>query len=288
MTILALRLASRVNAVSDLHAEKAKDIWADHPMVAITNGVHVPTWDRVKDSSTIWQAHQENKRKLLEVIAKKTGQQWNENDLLIGWARRMVSYKRPLALFADKARLASLLKNSDRPVRIVMAGSAHESDIEGARMLEELQRMIVTEFDGYVVYVPNYNIKLGEIMTAGTDVWLNTPVLGFEACGTSGMKACLNGSLPCSTKDGWVHEVNLFGIGWVLDSEAITDSLLHTIKDQIVPMYYDKNHQGMPANWVENMKHARELILNEYSATGMLREYIERMYLPAVLQLQTT
>lgn len=302
MTILAMRLASRINAVSKLHAEKAKAIWTDHPMIAITNGVHLGTWDKIEeklqsgkdaepqrkevDSGTLWNKHQENKRELLSLIQKKAGQSWNENDLLIGWARRMVNYKRPLAIFQDKERLLRLLKDTKRPVRIVMAGSAHESDTDGAKILEELQRMITTEFDGYVVYLPNYNVKLAKVMTAGCDVWLNTPVVGFEACGTSGMKACMNGVLPATTKDGWTNEVELYGIGWPLDTDAITDSILSTIEHNIVPMYYYKNLNGAPEAWIENMHHARQLITNDYSATRMLRQYVELMYLPAVAALQ--
>jgi starch phosphorylase len=325
MTNLALRMASRINAVSSLHAQKAKDLWPDHPMFPITNGIHIRTWDKIGKSeirdpkseinpndknlkeqnvlnlessnleivsnfdihiSDFWLRHQENKKELLQVIEKKTGQQWSENDLLIGWARRIVGYKRPLALFQEKERLTKLLKNEKQPLRVVLAGSAHESDTEGATMLEDLQKMIVEEFDGYVVYLPNYNVKVGKMMTAGCDIWLNTPVVGFEACGTSGMKACLNGVLPCTTKDGWVDEIDLYGIGWTLDNASITDSLLSTLENYILPMYYLKDEKAMPTAWVENMKHSREMILSNYSASRMLKQYIELMYLQSLASLK--
>jgi starch phosphorylase len=319
MTVLALRMSSRVNAVSKLHAEKAKSLWADYETQAVTNGIHIPTWDKVNFQKTqniqsgsesgtqivresepaespsfpsvlnpenLWSKHQENKRELLKVIQEKTGQVWDEDVMLIGWARRIVGYKRPLALFQEKERLLHLLKDAKRPVRVVMAGSAHESDEEGAQMLEELQRLIVTEFDGYVVYLPNYNLRIGGLMTAGSDVWLNTPIVGFEACGTSGMKGCLNGVLPVSTKDGWVYEVDTYGIGWIVDSDKVTDSLLTTLEYQILPMYYERDANGVPAAWVENMMRARKLILDEFSGTRMLRGYIEQMYLPTMQSLQ--
>ena len=291
MTTLALRMASCVNAVSKLHAEKAKVIWTDHQMNAVTNGIHIPSWDKLgthtSDGKVFWDAHLENKRALLEVIEQKTGQSWDERSLLIGWARRIVGYKRPLALFQAKEWLLRLLKDQDRPVRIVMAGSAHESDDEGAHMLEELQRLIVTEFDGYVVYLPNYNLGLGGLMTAGSDIWLNTPIVGFEACGTSGMKAALNGSLPMSTKDGWVYEVDTYGIGWILESDKVTESALSTLEYQIIPMYFERNQDGLPAEWLENMYRARALILHHFSATRMLRQYIEEMYVPTIQGLET-
>ncbi len=109
-------------------------------------------------------------------------------------------------------------------------------------------------------------------LTSGTDVWLNTPVVGFEACGTSGMKAMLNGSLPCSTRDGWVDEAELDQIGWLLDSSKVNDSLMVTLEKQIVPAYYGNG------SWAERMTLARELAKSQFSATRMLREYVEMLY----------
>lgn len=317
MTNLALRMADHISAVSNLHAEKAKDLWPDFSMVPITNGIHVGTWDKLGKSqirnpksetneknqnindqkvsnlensnlgivsnfdirtSDFWSRHQENKRELLAYIKKKTAQVWDENTLLLGWGRRMVGYKRPLALFQQKEKLLHLLKDEKRPVRIIMAGSAHESDTIGADTLEELQRLIVSDFDGYVAYLPNYNMKTAKLMTSGCDIWLNTPVVGFEACGTSGMKACLNGVLPCTTKDGWLADVELFGVGWVLDSDTITESLMQIIEREIIPMYYFKDKEGVPGAWVDNMLHARKMILENYSTTRMLKEYFENLY----------
>ncbi len=298
MTTLALRMSSHTNAVSKLHAEKAKEIWKEYPMKAVTNGIHIHNWDKIgklriengelsgADKENFWRKHQQNKKELLDLIQKKTGQVWDKNDLLVGWARRMVAYKRPLAIFQDQDRLLQLLTNKKAPLRIVIAGSAHESDLEGAQMLEELQRMIVTRFDGYVVYLPNYSLKEAKYLTSGCDVWLNTPVVGFEACGTSGMKACLNGVLPLSTRDGWVDEIDLYKIGWQIDSNDITESLLTTLQQHIIPLYYGKNVTGISEDWIENMVNARKLVIERYSTTRMLYEYFETMYLPTLTTLQ--
>ncbi len=310
MTLLSMRMASRINAVSKLHAKKAEEIWPDHPMISVTNGIHLGTWDRIGeelhsvkaakvqsynnsetlnhwsfDPKEFWNKHQENKRELLRLINEKTGKTWDENHLLLGWGRRIVPYKRPLALFQNKEKLLKLVTDSRRPVRIVLAGSSHESDTEGAGMLDAIRFLLDSELGEYITYLPDYNINLAKIMTSGTDVWLNTPVVGFEACGTSGMKASLNGVLPCSTKDGWVAEVDLYKIGWVLDSDNITDNLLDILEHNIIPEYYFKNTEGVPEAWIDNMKNARELILNEFTTTRMLVEYFTQMYLPVLSEL---
>lgn len=277
LTTLALRMSGKVNAVSNLHAQKAAVIWPDHPMLPITNGIHLPTWDSDGANIKLLEQHQRNKQQLLSYIAEKTGEQWNQETLLLGWARRMATYKRPLALFADIKRFVSLAAKTNREIKVVLAGQAHESDTDGAAALVQLQELITTTCKGMVVYLPDYRLSLAKMMVSGTDVWLNTPVVGFEACGTSGMKAALNGSLPATTNDGWVAEVNLYGIGWMLDSENVTKSLLDVLERDIVPLYYeDKTH------WHENMQHGRELILHEFSATKMLRKYIEYMYTEAI------
>jgi glucan phosphorylase len=107
---------------------------------------------------------------------------------------------------------------------------------------------------------------------------MNTPILGFEASGTSGMKAALNGVLPFSTRDGWVAEVDLFGIGWPLNSDRIGADLLDVLERDIAPMYYRRNEDGIPGDWEENMRRARMFILERFSATRMLKEYTELLY----------
>ncbi len=274
MTMLAMRAAGKINAVSKLHASKAREIWTDHPMIPITNGIHIPTWDMV-GNAPIWDKHKENKRKLLQIIAERSGMAWDEKVLLLGWGRRMVRYKRPLALVERLKQFGEMARDVDRPVRVVFAGISHPSDEDGKLLLEELQYRLESDLRGVAVYLPHYNLELSKAMTAGTDVWINTPVVGFEACGTSGMKAALNGSLPLSTRDGWVDEIEMFGVGWGLQDAELTDQMLKTLQEQILPLYYKQNQDGVPEEWVRMMKNAREMIINEFSMTRALRQYLE-------------
>jgi starch phosphorylase len=286
MTILAMRSAGKINAVSKLHATKAKDIWSDHPMVPVTNGIHLPTWDKIGEGA-IWMTHRENKRKLLALIAERTGTVWEDTDLLLGWARRMASYKRPLALVERLKQFGEMARSTDRPVRVVFAGLSHPADTDGQELLEELQYRLVSDLKGVAVYLPHYNLELSSLMTAGCDMWINTPVVGFEACGTSGMKAALNGALPMSTRDGWVAEIEMFGVGWVLPDTDLTDSMLEALGSQILPMYYDRNDQGIPEAWLKMMQNARELVKNEFSMSRALRQYLDLIATSSATSLGT-
>ncbi|MBA3724162.1 MAG: alpha-glucan family phosphorylase [Candidatus Levybacteria bacterium] len=271
MTVFAMRLAGKINGVSKLHAREANKVWAEYTLEPVTNGIHIPSWE---NSAT----HKESKQKLLDYIANETGQKWQENELVLGWARRMVRYKRPLALFGELEKFIALAKNSNRPVRVVMAGISHQADDEGRELIGQLQELLKKDLAGSVVYLADYNKTLGKIMISGCDVWLNTPVVGSEACGTSGMKASLNGVLPLSTKDGWLDEVDVNKIGWCVASDTIQYSLLQTLEEQVIPTYYAEDK----STWNELQKNGRELILHQFSATRMLRDYFEKTYLPII------
>jgi len=282
MTMLALRMAGVINAVSELHSDKAREIWRDHPMVSVTNGVHLPTWDVVGDTyraGSFWKKHQERKRELLEYVRLKTKRDWKEDALLLGWARRVVKYKRPLSLIEDVQGFAKIARDAKQPVRVLFSGHPHPSDEAGQQLLAELRKIVDHDLQDVAVYLPDYGMETAKMMVSGCDVWLNTPVVGFEACGTSGMKAALNGVLPCSTNDGWIHEADLFKVGWLLDSGNITESLLGVLQNDIAPMYYDRNQDGVPAVWEEHMRNARDMVTNQFSATRMLAKYIQLMYL---------
>ncbi|CAN5293166.1 hypothetical protein BH10PAT2_BH10PAT2_1620 [soil metagenome] len=276
MTMLGLRSAGVINAVSKLHQEKAAEIWHDHPMIAITNGIHIPTWDKVGDTEQIWSKHQENKRALLQLIEQETQEKWDENTILLGWARRIVQYKRPLAVIERLKWFCEIAKASDQPIRLVYSGLAHPADEDGTRTLEELQYRLSNDLKGIAVYLPNYNKELSKVLTAGCDMWVNTPVVGFEACGTSGMKAALNGSLPLTTKDGWIHEIEMYQVGWLLDDANVTNDILEKLVNEILPIYYQRNEQNIPEAWIMMMKNARNLIVNNFSMTRALHEYLEK------------
>lgn len=282
MTLLALRTAGKINAVSKIHAKKAKEIWKEYPMIPITNGIHIKTWDNTCIRDEIWEKHRKNKRILLEFIRKTAGVEWDENTLLLGWARRIVGYKRPLALFDNLEQFKNLAISSDRPIHVVISGLPHESDAEGLVILEHIQKIVTEDLKGIVVYLPGYNMSIAKLLVSGCDIWLNTPVVGFEACGTSGMKAALNGVLPCSTADGWVAETELYGVGWLLQSENLSDDILSVLKQYIIPLYYKRDNNGIPKQWVKMMQNARDMIINQFSATQMLRKYIEEFYLSVI------
>lgn len=276
MTMLALRSAGKVNAVSKLHAKQASSIWTDHPMVPVTNGIHLPTWDKV-GNNPIWEAHRENKRKLIKLVEERTGTVFEERELIIGWARRMVKYKRPLALVERLKQFGDIARSSEKPLRVIFAGISHPADEDGHEILQELQYRLSSDLKGVAVYLPHYDLETAQVMTAGCDIWLNTPVVGFEACGTSGMKAALNGVLPFSTRDGWMDEVEMLKVGWPIEDNEITEQILDLLKTQILPLYYTRNDQGIPEEWVMMMQNARDLIVNGYGMSRAFRQYLELM-----------
>lgn len=282
MTLLSLRMAGKINAVSKLHSEKAREIWKDYHMAAITNGINVQRWDKIKKKEKMREKHLENKRLLLNFIRKYSGEVWDESTILLGWARRIVNYKRPLALFEDPEGFRQLATSTDKPVRVVISGLSHAEDMQGQQILEQIEKIVKKDLKGFVVYIPRYNLETAKLLVSGCDVWLNTPVVGFEACGTSGMKAALNGVLPCSTADGWVAEADLSEPGWFLENENVSRDLLHLLKDQILPLYYGDAEGDKKDAWLQKMISAREMILNQFSATTMLRNYIEEFYLPLI------
>lgn len=282
MTTLSLKFARKINGVSALHSRKAGEIFSPYKTENVTNGIYVKGWDLLKtdDKNEIWVKHQENKKALLSVIKEKTGESWDENILLIGWARRFVPYKRPLSLLENIPELKKIAEAKGREIKIVFAGPASEGDKEGNELLKEARRIIADDLKGVAVYLPNYNLELAKLLTSGCDVWINTPVVGSEACGTSGMKAGLNGVLPLTTKDGWVDEVDLNNIGWILDDVSINNNILNILDKNVVPMYYDHLENPNDSEWLTRMKNARSLIQDQFSMSRALRQYIENIYLP--------
>ena len=202
--------------------------------------------------------------------------------MLIGWARRIVPYKRPLALLENIKALKELAQRKRQEIKVVFAGHTSAGDEEGEKIFKEVRRLISEELKGIAVFLPNYNLELAKLLTSGCDLWLNTPVVGSEACGTSGMKAALNGALPLTTKDGWVDEVDLTGIGWIMEDTDINHKILDILDKSVVPMYYKhlENPNDSSSEWLARMERARQLILDKFSMTRALREYIENIYLP--------
>jgi len=287
-TMLCLRLSGKMNTVSDLHNEEAKKIWRDREIETVTNGIFLPFWDKINsdNENDFFPKHQENKRKLLAVIKEKTKENWSENELLIGWARRIVAYKRPLAILENLEEFKKLATNSGRPIKIVFAGISHENDAEAANLLNKLQSIVQNELKTTAVFLKNYNIELAELLIAGCDIWLNTPIVKSEACGTSGMKAALNCVLPLTTRDGWVNEARLQKVGWTAHDPNLSADLIRLLENEIAPLYYQHLNIPIGSDWVKRMVEARKMIINNFSATRVLKDYMEKMYLPIITNLQ--
>jgi starch phosphorylase len=213
--------------------------------------------------------------------------------LTIGFARRVPTYKRLTLMLHDPERLRALLTHPTRPVQIVIAGKSHPADDEGKRLIQQLvefsQGKDVRE---RIHFLPNYDIGMAQLLYPGTDIWLNNPLRPLEACGTSGMKAALNGSLNLSILDGWWNEYYDEEDGWAIPSaDSAGDaaerdaleaaSMYDLVEHQIAPRFYDRGPDGVPTRWVANIRHTLATLSPELSAGRMVREYVERLYLPA-------
>lgn len=301
MTRLALSLSGYTNGVAERHAETASKMFPDVPIRSITNGVHPSTWthpqfaelfdrhiphwrhepevlsfaDQIPDED-IWSAHQEAKRELLALTMQATEQRFDLDLPLIGFARRMTAYKRPDLLFGDLDRLRRVAQK--HPFQIVFAGIAHPSDLPGLKLIEELHEYIgALAADVSIAFLPAYNMALARHLVAGSDIWLNTPLPPYEASGTSGMKAALNGVLNLSVLDGWWVEGCVEGVtGWSIDSRggADVDALLFKLQENVLPLY-----AGQRDRWVFMMKQAISKLGPMFNSHRMIRRYASEAYL---------
>ena len=285
MTEFALKTSSKASAVSQIHFDLCKNVWPEYDCVGITNGVHMPTWQDEairnavsnKDDNWLWQAHIKNKEILADYVGVHTGFSYDPHWLVVGWARRIAGYKRPQAIFEDIDRLAKLITDEKRPVMLLMSGRAHVRDTSAKATLQEIITYMQDKLAGHALYIPNYNMDVANHMVRGCDVWLNTPVLGQEASGTSGMKAFANGVLQLTVEDGWAAEVEWNNLGWTLDSNHLSPTLYLRLEKDIVPLYYNRDELGVPRDWVERMRRSVEES-SRFSTDRMLREYREQLY----------
>ena len=215
------------------------------------------------------------------------------NILTIGFARRVPTYKRLTLMLHDTERLRALLTHPERPVQLVIAGKSHPADDEGKRLIQKLvQFASEPDVRKRIVFLPNYDIGMAKLLYPGTDVWLNNPLRPLEACGTSGMKAALNGSLNLSILDGWWNEFYDGENGWAIPSadsagdaaerDALeAESLYDLIEHQVAPRFYTRDGDGVPRGWTAWMRHTLSTLSPALSADRMVREYVERLYVPA-------
>jgi len=258
----------------------------------------------------LWAVHQILKRKLIGAMVERArqcstereckarqvlamGSLLDQNTLTIGFGRRFAAYKRPELIFHDVERLKRIVIDRWHPVQIIFAGKSHPADLPSKQLLRDVYGLATDrEFQGRIAFVEDYDIHMAHYLVQGVDVWLNTPRRLYEACGTSGMKAAVNGVLHLSVRDGWWYEGYNGGNGWAIgyevdaydpmvedksDAEALHDLL----EQQIVPLYYQRDRNGVPHGWVHMVKEAISSIVPRFSTRRMLKEYIEQMYILA-------
>ena len=348
MTVLALKLSHRPNAVSSLHAQVSRAMWAplfpgrrdEHvPIGHISNGVHVRSWlaPQIKqlydrhlgtdwqargnepamweaiddiDDGELWETHQTLKAQLIAVARRRAAihaerrserpaviaalrRILSPDALTIGFARRFATYKRANLVLQDLEVVASLINDAQMPVQFIFAGKAHPHDVPGKRVLQQIARLMHDRrFAGKILFVEDYDINVGRHLVQGVDVWLNTPRRPLEACGTSGQKVVLNGGLNLSVLDGWWAEaydgLNGFAIdpGEVHSSSEVhdardADALLRVLRDDVVPLYYERDNEGLPREWIRRIKRAIRTLGWRFSVDRMVMDYVLRSYIPA-------
>jgi len=215
--------------------------------------------------------------------------------LTIGFARRVPSYKRLTLMLRDPDRLKSLLLHPERPVQLVIAGKSHPADDGGKRLIQEIVRFADDpEVRHRIVFLPNYDIAMAQPLYPGCDVWLNNPLRPYEACGTSGMKAALNGGLNLSILDGWWDEWYDGQNGWAIPSaDGVEDpdrrddleaqALYDLIEHEVAPRFYDVDEQGVPTRWLEMVRHTLKSLGPKVLATRQVRDYVRDLYAPAAV-----
>jgi starch phosphorylase len=306
MTFLAISLCRHINGVAKKHGEVARHMFAGYKIDAITNGVHAATWtspsfarlfDRhipgwqqdnyslryavsVQDNE-IWNAHQAAKKRLLQYADRETNAGLDTEVLTIGFARRSTAYKRPDLVFDDCDRLRRISQNVGR-LQLIFAGKAHPKDEGGKRLIQhviQIGRSLGP--DVVVAFLPNYDMELARLLTAGVDLWLNTPEPPLEASGTSGMKAALNGVPSLSVLDGWwiegcVEDLTGWAIGTLNQPDDRTrdaQSLYEKLEQKIVPTFYRQRDQ-----YIEIMRHTIALNGSFFNTQRMLQQYVAKAY----------
>jgi len=309
MTLLALRFSRYANGVSMQHAKVSRALFPEFALDSITNGVHAPTWvsepiQKMLDANfspwrrdnlymrnaiditeeEILSVHAQNKAALLAEVAQRTGQAFDPKVLTLGFARRAATYKRATLMFADTARLAEIATNAGG-LQIIYAGKAHPQDEPGKALIQQVVADAARLSNDMlrVVYLENYDWKLGAMLTAGVDVWVNTPRRPYEASGTSGMKAALNGVPSLSILDGWWIEGCIEGFtGWAIedgaDDAAEADSLYRKLETAVVPLYRDA-----PEKWARLMRATLAFNGSYFNTNRMVKQYTRNAYYPANL-----
>ena len=268
------------------------------------------TWKQSADipSSELWEAHRRRKRRLVSFVreravasalarnapapvVERAGEVLDPAALTIGFARRFATYKRATLVFRDLPRLKRILTNPTMPVQLVISGKAHPKDIPGKGLIREIVQLSRDpELRGRVVFVEDYGIEVAGEMVQGVDLWLNTPRRGEEACGTSGMKAGINGVLSLSILDGWFDEAAEDSGGWAIGNrepyspdrdEAHAAAIYSLLENEIVPLYYSDRVEDVPVKWMQRVKQSLSYVSAHYNCRRMVEDYRSQLYEPA-------
>jgi starch phosphorylase len=267
-------------------------------------------WKAVYDIPDVdlWTIRKHYKRMLVSFMRDRARRKWvthtqhpvqtiasgvlvEPSSLMIGFARRFPTYKRATMILRDIPRLVRLITDPARPVHILYAGKSHPNDEPGKRLIQDLYRVIKNaDTAGRMVFIEDYDMNVARYLVHGVDVWMNTPRRPHEASGTSGMKAALNGALNFSVLDGWWPEAWNGKNGWRIGTEqayasdeaqdaADSKSLFDTLENELIPLYYDKDEDGIPHRWLQWVKESIVTCAPEFSTRRMVSQYFDTMYL---------
>lgn len=297
--------------------------WLSEPVTKLLNeyigpdyihcGDNDAHWHKVLEISDdeIWQAHHKNKQNLASFIRGKLRDDltarghaepnivkltrlFNPEFLTVVFARRFAHYKRATLILEDKERLQRILKDSKKPLQLIFAGKAHPADTAGKNMIKEIIDFTRQyEVQDRVLFLEDYDINIARHLAWGADVWLNTPLTENEACGTSGMKAAINGVLNLSVLDGWWPEGYDGQNGWAITAGefykesqlreiAEADQIYDLLENQITELYYDRNEVGIPEGWVKMMKESIHSVCSKFNMNRVLSDYLTKLYKPAI------
>lgn len=291
--------------VFELAAEAGVDVDTDDPEAF---------WDAVDKipGTAVWATKRVLRERLVEDARRRVARSWAKRGsapaelgwidnaldpdvLTIGFARRVPSYKRLTLMLSDPERLKRLLLHPERPVQLIIAGKAHPADDGGKKLIQEMVKFADDpEVRHRIVFLPNYDIAMAQPLYPGCDVWLNNPLRPYEACGTSGMKAALNGGLNLSILDGWWDEWYDGNNGWAIPSaDGVDDqdrrddieatALYDLIENEVAPRFYDVDADGVPTRWLEMVRHTLKSLGPKVLATRMVRDYVRKLYAPAAI-----
>jgi len=266
-------------------------------------------WEKVQNipDPELWNVHEIRRRRLIafarqrlqkQLIAKgasnllvnESQEALNPVALTIGFARRFATYKRAYLIFKDPERLLKILNNPEYPVQLVFAGKAHPQDQAGKELIKNIITFMSAEhLRKKIAFIEDYDINVARYLVSGVDIWLNTPLRPFEACGTSGMKAACNGVLNFSVLDGWWDEAYDLKNGWAIGNrEVYTDkqyqdeveskAIYSILEKDIIPLFYERGSDGLPREWIRMMKHSLLTIASRYNTNRMVKEYFYKFY----------